>query len=137
MKNKTKGFLYTQKTKYAGRHILLEFWGAHQIDSLVVVKKALAGAVKAAGATLLKIDLHRFSPHGISGVAIIAESHISIHTWPEYGYAAIDIFTCGERVEPEKAVIVLKNTFRPERVEIREIKRGKINGKNGKQKGNG
>jgi S-adenosylmethionine decarboxylase len=142
MKQKPKGFLNTQKIKsctfseyqnpgktqgkYAGRHILLEFWGAQGINSITKVKKALTQAVKASGATLLKIELHKFSPQGISGVAIIAESHLSFHSWPEYKYAAIDIFTCGEKVKPQKAISVLKKFFKPSKVEIKEIKRGKI-----------
>jgi len=126
MKNKTKGFLNVQKNKpkYAGVHLLLEFWGAENIDSLAKIKEALTQAVKAAEATLLKVDLHKFSPQGISGVAIIAESHISIHTWPEYQYAAIDIFTCGEKARPYQAVDILKKWFNPVKVEITEIKRG-------------
>ncbi|MFH1461259.1 MAG: adenosylmethionine decarboxylase [Patescibacteria group bacterium] len=124
MKTKSKGFLNAQKVKYAGRHILLEFWEARNIDSIAVVRKALVQSVKAAGATLLKIELHNFSPQGISGMAIIAESHISIHTWPEHRYAAIDIFTCGQKVKPKKAIAVLKKFFKPKRVELKEIKRG-------------
>ncbi len=127
MKEKAKGFCSTQNNaKYAGRHILLEFWGAQELDSINITKKALTEAIKAAGATLLKIDLHEFSPQGISGVAIIAESHISIHTWPEYNYAALDIFTCGNRVKPYKAVVILKKYFKPEKVEIKEINRGNL-----------
>lgn len=128
MGNKTKGFLNTQKNKiqYAGIHLLLEFWQVEDIDSIKAIRKALIKAVKAAGATLLKIELHKFSPQGISGVAIIAESHISIHTWPEYNYAAIDIFTCGRKVKPYQAVTALKESFKPKRFKIKEIKRGKI-----------
>jgi S-adenosylmethionine decarboxylase len=116
----------TPQIKYAGNQILLEFWGAQEINSMSTVRKALTQAVKAAGATLLKIELHKFSPQGISGVAIIAESHISIHTWPEYQYAAIDIFTCGQAVKPYQALAVLKKAFKPQKVEIIEVKRGII-----------
>jgi len=126
MNSKAKGFLNTQKIKYAGNHILLEFWGAKDIDSISIIKKALTRAVKDCGATLLKIELHKFSPQGVSGVALIAESHISLHTWPEYDYMAIDIFTCGQTVNPYKAVDTLKKIFKPRKVEIKEIKRGKL-----------
>ena len=134
MKIKSKGFFKVRKIKYAGRHILLEFWEAENIDSIVIIKKALIEAIKASKATLLKIELHNFSPQGISGMAIIAESHISIHTWPERRYAAIDIFTCGQKVKPEKAVAVLKKFFKPKRVELKEIKRGVFQKKKWKTK---
>jgi S-adenosylmethionine decarboxylase len=128
MGNKTKGFLNTRKKKiqYAGVHLLLEFWQVENIDSIKTIKKALIEAVEAAGATLLKIELHKFSPQGISGVAVIAESHISIHTWPEYNYVAIDVFTCGQKVKPYRAVAALKKSFQPKKFKIKEIKRGKI-----------
>lgn len=109
---------------YAGTHLLLELWGAKNITSLEKVKKALIDSIAACGATLLKINLHRFSPNkGISGVAIIKESHLSIHTWPEFGYAAIDIFVCGE-VNPYKAIPVLKKAFKPKKTQLLELKRG-------------
>ncbi|OPX30961.1 MAG: adenosylmethionine decarboxylase [Candidatus Omnitrophica bacterium 4484_171] len=110
--------------KYAGIHLIVELWKASSLSSLPKIKKALQESVKACGATLLKIDLHKFNPQGgISGVAIIAESHISIHSWPEYKYAAIDIFVCGD-VDPYKAIPVLKKQFKPAKVQIMEIKRG-------------
>ena len=110
--------------KYAGTHLIIELWKAVNLSSLPKIKKALEESVKACGATLLKLDLHKFSPEGgISGVAIIAESHISIHSWPEYKYAAVDIFVCGD-VDPYKAIPVLKKTFKAEKVQIVEVKRG-------------
>ncbi len=113
-----------EQFNYAGTHLLLEFWGAENITSLEKVKKALIASVNACGATLLKIKLHRFSPNqGISGIAIIKESHLSIHTWPELGYAAIDIFVCGE-VNPYKAIPVLKKAFKPKKMQLLELKRG-------------
>src|SRR3989344_5516354 len=81
---------------FAGTHLLIDFWGASRLDDLDHIKEALREAVLAAGATLLHIHLHHFSPNGgVSGVAVLAESHISVHTWPERGYAAFDIFMCG------------------------------------------
>lgn len=124
MDKKTKGFCYTQQIKYAGQQILLEFWGAKGLDSIRTIKKALVQAVDVSGATLLKIELHKFSPQGVLGIALIAESHISIHTWPEYQYAAIDIFTCGNKVDPYRAVASLKSSFKPKRIQLLEIKRG-------------
>jgi len=110
--------------KYAGIHLIVELWKANNLSSLPKIKQILEECVKACGATLLKIDLHKFNPQGgISGVAIIAESHISIHSWPEYKYAAIDIFVCGE-VDPYKSIPVLKKGFKPKKIQIMEIKRG-------------
>lgn len=130
MKDKTKGSARTErKIEYAGGiHLILDFWEAKNLDSIKTIKKALTEAVKAARATLLKIDLHKFSPQGVSGVAVVAESHISIHTWPEKKYAALDIFMCGKS-DPYKSVDVLKKYFQPRRVKITEIKRGEYEAK--------
>ena len=109
---------------YAGTHLLIEMWGAKNIDSAENVKEILKEAVSACGATLLYIHTHTFSPYnGVSGVAVISESHISIHTWPEFGYAAVDIFVCGN-VDPYKAVPVIKEGFQAEDIQVMELKRG-------------
>lgn len=125
MGNPKKGFFVVSDNIYhTGTHLLLELWGARHLDSIKDIEKALAAAVKAIKATLLEIRLHRFSPNqGISGVAIISESHLSIHTWPEFDYAAIDIFVCG-KVNPYKAIPILKKFFCPKSIQISEIKRG-------------
>ncbi len=115
----TNGFV-----KFAGTHLIIELRRAKNLSSLSTIKKILEDAVKACGATLLKINLHKFSPYGgISGVAIIKESHLSIHSWPEYGYAAIDIFVCGT-VNPYKAIPVIKKGFNTEDIQVVEVKRG-------------
>jgi len=124
MTRKAKGFYYNQNINYAGRHIILDFWGVKNINSVSLIRRTLTQTVKACGATLLKIDLHKFSPQGVSGMALIAESHISIHTWPEYQYVAIDVFTCGSKVDPDKAISSLKKSLKPKKVQILEIKRG-------------
>jgi S-adenosylmethionine decarboxylase len=111
--------------KSAGIHILLDFWGAKNINSVKFVRKALLDAVKASKFTLLKIDLHKFSPQGVSGVAIIAESHVSIHTWPEYEFVALDIFVCGGK-NPKPALNSLKKSFKPKKVIMKEIERGEF-----------
>jgi S-adenosylmethionine decarboxylase len=109
---------------FAGTHVLLEFWGAINLGSLEIIEAALIKAVEACGATLLDIKLHHFGPfQGVSGVALIKESHLSIHTWPEFEYAALDIFVCGE-VNPYKAVPVLKQVFKPKKVQVIDLKRG-------------
>jgi S-adenosylmethionine decarboxylase len=111
--------------KSAGVHILLDFWGAKNINSVKVVKKALIDAIKASKFTLLQIELHKFSPQGVSGVAIIAESHVSIHTWPEYEFVALDIFVCGGK-NPKPAISSLKKSFKPKKIIIKEVERGEF-----------
>ncbi|OGX39927.1 MAG: S-adenosylmethionine decarboxylase proenzyme [Omnitrophica WOR_2 bacterium RIFCSPHIGHO2_02_FULL_68_15] len=109
---------------FAGRHLLIELWGANHLTSEPDIRRILQDAVAACRATLLSIDLHTFSPtHGISGVAVLGESHMSIHTWPEHAYAAVDIFMCGS-LDPRKAIPVLKRGFQPKQVQIMEVKRG-------------
>ena len=115
----TNGYL-----KYAGMHLIIELWGARGISSVVNIRSILKESVKACGATLLKLDLHKFTPSGgISGIAVIQESHVSIHSWPEYNYAAVDVFVCGE-VNPYKVVPVLKKRFKPKDIQVMELKRG-------------
>lgn len=110
---------------YAGTHILIDLWGASRLNELDTMERAFREAIDACGATLLHIHLHEFSGHGgISGVAVLAESHISVHTWPEYDYAAFDVFMCGT-CNPHLAVPVLERYFRPERTEVIEQMRGR------------
>ncbi len=109
---------------YAGVHLIIELWKSDHFTSLPKIRQILIDSVNACGATLLNIDLHEFTPYqGVSGVAVLQESHISIHTWPEYDYAALDIFVCGT-VDPYKAIPVLKDGFKPERIQVVEVKRG-------------
>ncbi len=109
---------------YAGTHLILDLWGATHIDDLQTVELALHQAVEVAGATLLHTHLHHFTPNGgVSGVVVLAESHISIHTWPERGYAALDIFMCGE-AQPHKCINVFKNFFQPAQIFVGEQMRG-------------
>lgn len=111
---------------FAGTHLILDFWGAKHLANQQHLETALRAAVDAAGATLLHIHLHKFTPQGgVSGVAVLAESHISVHTWPERDFAAFDIFMCGD-AEPEKAAAVLQRFFHPCRIETGEYRRGKI-----------
>lgn len=112
-------------TLYAGTHVLVDLWGASNLDDIDFIEKALRDCVDASGATLLHIHLHEFTPNGgVSGVAVLAESHISVHTWPESGFAAFDVFMCGS-CDPNRAVPVLKRAFGPERVELMEQMRGR------------
>ncbi len=112
---------------FAGSHLIIDLWGAARLDDLTHVRETLIEAVRVAGATLLHIHLHHFTPNGgISGVAVLAESHISIHTWPEREYAALDVFMCGD-AEPMKAVPVLQRAFTPSRIDCDELLRGEVN----------
>jgi S-adenosylmethionine decarboxylase len=111
-----------------GRHLIMELWDCNEnLDSVEAVRQALVEATAACGATLLELFVHPFTPQGITGVAVISESHILIHTWPELGYAAVDAFTCGKKVRPEEVVPVLERYFRPGHVQVLEMKRGVFN----------
>ena len=111
---------------FAGTHLIIDLWGAKRLDELEHIEEALKECVTAAGATLLHCHLHHFSPNGgVSGVAVLAESHISIHTWPECEYAALDVFMCGD-AKPHAAIEVLKRAFEPATVNLGEHKRGMV-----------
>ena len=102
--------------KFAGTHILLDLWDAQHIDDQIFVEKTLKEAVKACEANLLHMHLHKFGEGlGISGVAVLAESHISIHTWPERQFAAIDIFMCGN-CTPENSLPIFQTYFTPKKM---------------------
>ena len=109
-----------------GRHLLVELFDCDPdvINNLEAVKGALIEAAKRAQATIVDVVFHEFNPFGISGVVVIAESHLSIHTWPEYRYAAVDIFSCGDVLQPEVAASYLVEQFAAERTSIVEIERG-------------
>ena len=118
-------FVEREGVRFAGVHLLIDLWGAARLDDIAFIRETFEAAIEAAGATLLHIHLHHFTPNdGVSGVAVLAESHISIHTWPENGYAALDVFMCG-RADPRKAVPVLERAFRPERIAVKEVLRGR------------
>lgn len=119
-------FVERDGLRFAGTHLIVDLWGASRLDDLEVVEDALRRATEAAGATLLNIDLHHFTPNGgVSGVAVLAESHISIHTWPERAYAAIDIFMCGD-ARPHEAIKILRDAFEPGNIQLAEHKRGMV-----------
>ena len=107
-----------------GRHLLVEMKGCSNLNDKETIREMLKNAVNACNATLIDVEVHEFNPYGVSGIAIIGESHLSIHTWPEFGYAAIDIFTCGSRVNPYDSLPVFKETLKPREVSVVEIKRG-------------
>jgi len=119
-------FVERNGLRYAGGHLIIDLWDGEHFDDVGVIELALRRAVQAAGATLLHLHLHEFTAGGgVSGVAVLAESHISIHTWPERGYAAIDVFMCGA-TEPHKVVPILKHAFNAGRMVLSEQMRGVV-----------
>jgi len=118
-------FIQRDGVRYAGTHLIIDLMGAERLDDLAHIEQTLKDCVEASGATLLHIHLHHFTPNGgVSGVAVLAESHISIHSWPECGYAAMDVFMCGE-AEPQQTIDVLREAFNPDRIVIGEHLRGR------------
>ncbi len=109
-----------------GHHYIVEASGcnAEVIGKVEAVEQILVRAAEIAGVQVWSISFHRFNPNGVSGVVVISESHMSVHTWPEYGYAAIDIFTCGDSAKPEKAVQHALRQFGATNVHITEVTRG-------------
>lgn len=112
--------------KALGRHILAEVFGCDRsiLDDPVKVEGILVNAALGAGAEVREVAFHRFSPQGVSGVVIISESHLAVHTWPELGYAALDVFTCGENVDPWDACQTVVDGFHAENVQATETLRG-------------
>ena len=111
-----------------GHHLLTEFYGCdHDIlNDVGQIKDLMDQAAVLSGASIVESIFHRYSPHGVSGVVVIEESHLAIHTWPEYGYAAVDLFTCGDTVDPWKAHEFLKESLAPQSTSTQEVKRGEI-----------
>jgi S-adenosylmethionine decarboxylase len=106
-----------------GTHLIIDLYGGSGLDDPPRIEAALRRAVDAAGATLLGLHLHRFAPQGVTGVAILAESHITVHTWPERGFAAFDAFMCGD-ANPTAVVQVLAEAFETDKVQTRTLTRG-------------
>lgn len=111
-----------------GRHILVEFYECNPelLNDVNYVEKAMVDGTKKAKATIIKSTFHKFAPHGVSGVVVIAESHVAIHTWPEYGYAAVDIFTCGETIDPWLIYKYLEDALESAHSSRLELKRGQF-----------
>lgn len=111
--------------KVVGKHAIYELLGGDPtlLDDEDFVKEALTQAAESAGATLLGLITHKFEPQGVTGVALLSESHLSFHSWPEYGYASIDAFTCGDHTDPEAACHSLKYAFKATHGAIRLLRR--------------
>jgi S-adenosylmethionine decarboxylase len=117
-------FVVRNGVRCAGAHLIVDLYEAEHLDDQAYIEDALRRAVEASRATLLHIHLHHFDPNGVSGVAVLAESHISIHTWPENGYAALDIFMCGN-ADPDACIPVLREAFKPKNIVVSELLRGR------------
>jgi S-adenosylmethionine decarboxylase proenzyme len=111
-----------------GQHLLVEYYNCNQqtLDDVAGIEKHMNDAALACGATIVNSTFHRFEPWGVSGVVVIAESHLAIHTWPEYGYASVDLYTCGEDIQPDAAYEFLKNALQAEITETQFLKRGNL-----------
>ena len=117
-----------------GTHLLVELKDCQneQLNDVSFIRQAMLDAALEAKATIVDDRFHEFSPFGVSGVVVIAESHLTIHTWPEYRYAAVDIFTCGDTLKPEVAALYLAKAFHSNNPSIHEVKRGIIGIENAK-----
>jgi len=114
------------KMKSLGRHILAEIYDCDSsiLNDRELIEEILVKAALEAGAEVREVAFHKFSPQGVSGVVVISESHLAIHTWPELGYAAVDVFTCGERVNPWDACNLIAESLNARHMNATEVKRG-------------
>jgi S-adenosylmethionine decarboxylase len=116
-------FAVRNGVRCAGVHLIVDLHDAQRLDDIGHIEETLRRCVEAARATLLHIHVHHFQPNGVSGVAVLAESHISIHTWPDAGYAALDVFMCGS-ADPDACIPVLREAFSAKSVGVNELLRG-------------
>jgi len=109
-----------------GRQILVEYYdcNSNKLNDVDFIESTFLEATRASKATIITHNFHKFSPYGVSGVIVIAESHVSIHTWPEYNYAAVDVFTCGDAIDPWVIQEHLKKAFESRNTSCMEMKRG-------------
>lgn len=117
-----------KKQIHLGQHVLAEFFECDPniLNNVSMVEKLMTEAALECGATIVQKCFHMFNPYGVSGVVIISESHLAIHTWPELGYAAVDLFTCGDKCDPKVSYNYLKKMFNSKNASYRELKRGII-----------
>jgi S-adenosylmethionine decarboxylase len=111
-----------------GNHLIIELYDCQveAINDAKTVEDRLIEAVRLSGAKMVQSVIHKFNPHGVSGVIVIEESHFSVHTWPEYGYCALDIFTCGDEIDYYSALHYLKKEFQAKNLSVTEMKRGML-----------
>lgn len=118
--------------KSIGKHLTVDMYGCsfENLDDLDFIKEAMLTAIREANMTLLDFTSHKFKPQGLTAMALLAESHLNIHTYPEFGYAAVDVFTCGDLSRPDKTISILKQFLKPERMKITNIRRGDFGSEN-------
>ena len=129
MKLQTNPQKSVKKAVNLGRHVLAELYNcdSNVLNNVNLIEKFMVEAAVECGATVVEKNFHMFSPYGVSGVVIISESHLAVHTWPEYGYAAVDLFTCGDTCDPLVAYEYLKQKFHAASSSYSELKRGMLN----------
>lgn len=110
--------------KSLGKHLILELWNCQGLNDMDRVEQALRRSADICNAKVLDLDIHPFSPVGITGVAVLSKSHVLIHTWPELGFAAVDVFICEADLDPSIVMPIFQELFSPERVQAMEVKRG-------------
>tara|TARA_Y100001968_G_scaffold298566_1_gene308534 strand:+ start:1092 stop:1559 length:468 start_codon:yes stop_codon:yes gene_type:complete len=117
--------LHTASLENIGRHCILELYQCDKakLNDVAFIRTTITSSAKVSGAKLINLVTHSFKPQGMTGLALLAESHISIHTWPEIGYAAIDVFTCGDHTMPEKACKLLFEDFEAKTFSFKNIDR--------------
>ncbi|TGN19641.1 adenosylmethionine decarboxylase [Leptospira idonii] len=115
--------------KALGQHVIAELYECdpEMINNHELVETIMLEAADVSGATVVNSTFHQFNPYGVSGCVVISESHFTIHTWPEYGYAAIDVFTCGDLIDNNKALLYMKEKFAAKSISVVEMKRGLLN----------
>ena len=125
---KKREALDQDKMNALGKHVIAELYNCDPeiINNQEIVEDIMLEAVELSGATIVKPVFHKFSPHGVSGMVVVSESHFAIHTWPEYGYAAVDLFTCGDEVNPWDAFEYLEKALKSDRSETSEVARGLV-----------
>ena len=123
---KKREALDQDKMNALGKHVIAELYNCDPeiINNQEIVEDIMLEAVELSGATIVKPVFHKFSPHGVSGMVVVSESHFAIHTWPEYGYCAVDIFTCGDSIDNQKAFDHLKTRLKSQNISVVEMKRG-------------
>lgn len=116
------------KLNQLGKHLLVEYYDCdvETLKNTLLIEKYMIEAAEAAKATIVKSVFHTFNPWGVSGVIVIEESHLTIHTWPEYKYAAVDLFTCGDMLDPLAAFTLLKMKLKAERFDLKKVFRGSL-----------
>lgn len=109
-----------------GRHVIAELWGCNEgkLNDLKLIEETFVHAALKAGAEIREVAFHKFAPHGVSGVVIISESHLTIHSFPEHGYASMDVYTCGDRIDPNIAADYIAETLEATNFEYVEVPRG-------------